>query len=130
MSALIAEEAKIYRESSTIEFDAFWSSSLTDSTLLGKPDTESVDLSTRLNGVTAIISVTSKPVIFDGDTGGKIEHFASTIQAIERAGISAMVIEDKVGLKRNSLLGTEVSQQQISVEEFCKKIQTLKYLTL
>jgi phosphoenolpyruvate phosphomutase len=123
MSALIAEEAKIYRESSVIEFDAFWSSSLTDSTLLGKPDTESVDLSTRLNGVTAIISVTSKPVIFDGDTGGKIEHFASTIQAIERAGISAVIIEDKVGLKRNSLLGTEVSQQQATIEEFCKKIQ-------
>jgi phosphoenolpyruvate phosphomutase len=122
MSALIAEEARINKDSYSIEFDAFWSSSLTDSTLLGKPDTESVDLSTRLSGVSAIISATTKPIIFDGDTGGKIEHFGSTIQSIERTGVSAAVIEDKVGLKRNSLFGTEVQQEQATILEFSKRI--------
>lgn len=123
MSALIAEGACYGSEGLKKEYDAFWSSSLTDSTLLGKPDTESVDLSVRLNGVAQIIATTSKPVIFDGDTGGKIEHFESTIQSIERIGISAVVVEDKIGLKRNSLLGNEVSQQQASIEEFSKKIK-------
>ncbi len=125
LSALIAEEARVGGEGGGLvrEFDAFWSSSLTDSTLLGKPDTESVDLSIRLNGVAQILAATSKPVIFDGDTGGKIEHFGAAIQTMERIGISAVVIEDKVGLKRNSLLGKEVVQHQATIQEFSDRIK-------
>ncbi len=123
LSALIAEEARVQGKDLIREIDAFWSSSLTDSTLLGKPDTESVDLSIRLNGVAQILAATSKPVIFDGDTGGKIEHFGAAIQAMERIGISAVVIEDKVGLKRNSLLGTEVVQHQATIQEFTDRIR-------
>ncbi len=126
LSALIAEEAQINAGPSKREFDAFWSSSLTDSTLLGKPDTESVDLTVRLNTVAQILAASSKPIIFDGDTGGKIEHFGSAIQAMERIGISAVVVEDKVGLKRNSLLGTEVVQQQATIEEFSSRIKVGK----
>lgn len=129
LSALIAEQSRVQEEKTGggyREFDAFWSSSLTDSTLLGKPDTESVDLSVRLNVVAQILAATSKPVIFDGDTGGKIEHFSSAIQAMERIGISAVVVEDKMGLKRNSLLGNEVFQNQGSIKEFCEKIRVGK----
>ena len=128
LSALIAEHARVQEEGGGgyREFDAFWSSSLTDSTLLGKPDTESVDLSVRLNVVAQILAVTSKPVIFDGDTGGKIEHFSSAIQAMERIGISAVVVEDKIGLKRNSLLGNEVVQNQAPIQEFCERIKVGK----
>ena len=126
LSALIAQDASVNNDVVRREFDAFWSSSLTDSTLLGKPDTESVDLSTRLSTVEKIISVTGKPIIFDGDTGGKLEHFGSAIQAMERMGVSAVVIEDKEGLKRNSLFGTEVSQIQASIEGFAQKIRVGK----
>jgi phosphoenolpyruvate phosphomutase len=126
LSALIAQDAVVDNGTSRREFDALWSSSLTDSTLLGKPDTESVDLSVRLAGVAQILAATSKPVIFDGDTGGKLEHFGSAIQAMERIGISAVVVEDKVGLKRNSLLGTEVVQHQATIEEFCVRIKAGK----
>ncbi len=124
ISALIAEEACFVGPDGTKRiFDGFWSSSLTDSTLLGKPDTESLDLTTRLSNAEKIIAATARPMIFDGDTGGKIEHFAPTIKSIERVGISAIVIEDKVGLKRNSLLGNSVTQNQSSIEDFTEKIK-------
>ena len=98
-----------------------WSSSLTDSTSKGKPDIEAVDTTSRLSSVNDIFEVTTKPMIFDGDTGGKIEHFSFTVKSLERLGVSAVVIEDKTGLKKNSLFGT-VSQTQASIEEFREKI--------
>lgn len=122
-SALIASSVSKSEGSENKVFDAFWSSSLTDSTLLGKPDTESVDLSIRLRNIEFIISSTSRPVIFDGDTGGKIEHLADNLNSIERIGISAVVLEDKTGLKRNSLLGIEVIQNQASIQDFVEKIK-------
>ena len=122
-SALIASSVSHINGNEKKIFDAFWSSSLTDSTLLGKPDTESVDLSTRLRNVEFIISSTSRPIIFDGDTGGRAEHLADNLKSVQKIGISAVVIEDKTGLKRNSLLGNEVIQNQLSIEEFSKKIE-------
>jgi phosphoenolpyruvate phosphomutase / 2-hydroxyethylphosphonate cytidylyltransferase len=101
------------------EFDAIWLSSLTDSTAKGKPDIEMVNRYDTLND---ILDVTTKPIILDGDTGGKIEHFAFTVKTLERLGVSAVIIEDKVGLKKNSLFGTDVSQTQDSISGFCKKI--------
>ncbi len=122
-SALIASSVSCVEGSETKIFDGFWSSSLTDSTLLGKPDTESVDLSIRLKNVEFIISSTTRPIVFDGDTGGKVEHLADNVNSIEKIGISAVVFEDKTGLKRNSLLGNEVTQNQAPVEEFVQKIR-------
>lgn len=120
--ALIAENTFSERDGKKIEFDGFWQSSLTDSSVRGKPDIEAVDLTSRLNTVHEIFDVTSKPMIYDADTGGKIEHFVFTVKSLERAGVSAVVIEDKTGLKKNSLLGNEVEQTQDSVEDFCQKI--------
>ena len=105
------------------EFDGIWMSSLTDSTAKGKPDIELIDRYGTLNDV---LEVTTKPIILDGDTGGKPEHFAFTVKTLERLGVSAVIIEDKVGLKKNSLFGTDVKQTQDSIEGFCKKIKVGK----
>ncbi len=103
-----------------------WSSSLTDSTSKGKPDIEAVDVSTRINTINEIFEVTTKPMIYDADTGGIAEHFAFTVRTLERTGISAVIIEDKTGLKKNSLFGNDVSQTQDTIENFCTKIKAGK----
>ena len=100
LSAIIGENTFIEKKGKKIGFDGFWSSSLTDSTVVGKPDNESLDFSQRLNGVDQIFEVTTKPLIMDGDTGGKVEHFEMRIKSAERLGISALIIEDKKGLKK------------------------------
>lgn len=122
MSGLIIENISAQYKDNVREFDGMWSSSLTDSTCKGKPDIEAVDLTTRLNDLTNILECTTKPIIFDGDTGGKTEHFVFTVRTLERNGISAVIIEDKVGLKKNSLFGTDAIQLQDSIENFCYKI--------
>lgn len=122
LSALIAENTQVTRNGKNVSFDGVWSSSLTDSTAKGKPDIEAVDLTSRLNNVNDIFEVTTKPMVFDADTGGKSEHFEFTVRSLERIGVSAVVIEDKTGLKKNSLFGTEVKQTQDSIENFCDKI--------
>ena len=123
LSGLIAETAKVERDGVDVEFDAMWSSSLTDATMRARPDIEAVDLTARLMTVNEIFNATTKPMIFDADTGGRKEHFSFTVQALEQTGVSAVIIEDKVGLKKNSLLGVEVKQEQSSIEAFCEKIQ-------
>ena len=105
------------------EFDGMWSSSLTDSTSKGKPDIEQVDLTTRLQGINDMLESTTKPMIYDGDTGGKPEHFQFTVRTLERLGISAIIIEDKTGLKKNSLFGTSVPQKRDTIEDFTHKIR-------
>jgi phosphoenolpyruvate phosphomutase len=100
-----------------------WGSSLTDSTARGKPDIEAVDLTTRLSTLNDILEVTTKPIVYDGDTGGKTEHFVFTVKTLERLGVSAVIIEDKTGLKKNSLFGTDVEQTQDSIENFSHKIK-------
>jgi len=122
LSGLITETVTAERGGVSCQFDAMWSSSLTDSTAKGKPDIEAVDITSRLTSVNDIFEVTTKPMIFDADTGGKLEHFPFTVRSLERHGVSAVVIEDKVGLKKNSLLGNDVFQQQDSIEAFQKKI--------
>ena len=126
LTGLIAEHVSVQVGNVTREFDGMWSSSLTDSTSKGKPDIEAVDLTTRLHDLNDTLEVTTKPVIFDGDTGGKVEHFAFTVRTLERLGISAVIIEDKVGLKQNSLFGTDAVQTQDTIEGFCHKIKTGK----
>jgi len=126
LSALIAENTQVVRNGNKVSFDGIWSSSLTDSTAKGKPDIEAVDITSRINAVNEIFEVTTMPMIFDGDTGGKIEHFEFTVKSLERTGVSAIVIEDKTGLKKNSLFGNEVNQTQDSIENFCNKIQAGK----
>jgi phosphoenolpyruvate phosphomutase len=126
ISALIIENLEIEKEDGMHSFDGIWSSSLTDSTSKGKPDIEAVDLTTRLLDLTNILECTTKPIIFDGDTGGKSEHFVFTVRTLERNGISAVIIEDKVGLKKNSLFGTEVTQELASIEDFCEKLSAGK----
>lgn len=122
LSAMLVENIKFDNSKEVIEYDGFWSSSLTDSTIRGKPDIELIDIGHRLSAVSEIFDVTSKPLIFDADTGGKIEHIIYSIATAERLGISAIIIEDKEGLKKNSLLGNDVYQRQAKPEEFAKKI--------
>lgn len=122
LSGLITEKTVVERNGQPVRFDAMWSSSLTDSTAKGKPDIEAVDMTSRMQSVNDIFDVTTLPLIFDADTGGRIEHFRFTVRSLERLGVSAVVIEDKTGLKRNSLFGTEVDQTQDSIENFQAKI--------
>ena len=126
LCALIIENTRVHIRNSLQEFDGIWSSSLTDSTLRGKPDVEALDLTTRLNTINEIFEVSSKPLIYDADTGGITEHFIFTVKTLERIGVSAVVIEDKIGLKKNSLFGTEANQTQDSIENFAKKISSGK----
>lgn len=116
LTGLIVENAKVGNK----EFDAMWSSSLTDSTAKGKPDIEAVDMTSRMRTVDEIFEVTTKPMIFDADSGGRTEHFVFTVKSLERLGVSAVIIEDKVGNKRNSLMDND--QEQDSIENFCAKI--------
>lgn len=123
LTGLIAEKTVVEHDGGLDQFDAMWISSLCDSTAKGKPDIELVDMTSRFRTIDDVMEVTTKPVIFDGDTGGLAEHFVYTVRSLERMGVSAVIIEDKVGLKRNSLFGTEVSQTQDSVGHFCEKIR-------
>ncbi len=123
LSGLIVENIK---GDNGLEYDAMWSSSLTDSTSKGKPDIEAVDVSSRITTINEIFEVTTKPMIYDADTGGIAEHFAFTVRTLERTGVSAVIIEDKTGLKKNSLFGNDVAQKQDNIENFCLKIQTGK----
>lgn len=122
LTGLIVEKTVVEREGKLDQFDAMWISSLCDSTAKGKPDIELVDMTSRFRTIDDIMEVTTKPIIFDGDTGGLTEHFVYTVRSLERMGVSAVIIEDKKGLKKNSLFGTEVEQTQASIEEFSEKI--------
>lgn len=126
LTGLLVESTTAERNGVKVEFDGMWSSSLTDSTARGKPDIEAVDISSRLQTINELFEVTTKPLIFDGDTGGKPEHFAFTVRSLERLGVSAVIVEDKEGLKRNSLFGTDVAQTQSSIEDFSFRLQTGK----
>lgn len=126
ITGLIVENTKVLQEGRTYQFDAMWVSSLCDSTAKGKPDIELVDMTSRFRTIDDIMEVTTKPIIFDGDTGGLTEHFVYTVRSLERMGVSMVIIEDKTGLKKNSLFGTEVKQTQASISDFCEKIKAGK----
>jgi len=123
LTGLIVETTAVVTKSGVREFDGMWASSLTDSISRGKPDIEAVDVSARVGTLNEVLEVTTKPVIFDGDTGGRAEHFAFTVRTLERVGVSAVIIEDKTGPKRNSLFGIDAEQVQESIENFCQKIR-------
>ena len=125
MSAMIIDNLKINNERGSNFFDGFWSSSLSDSTLFGRPDIESLDIASRLNMINNIFHATTKPLVMDIDTGGLLEHLEINIKTIEQAGVSAVVIEDKKGLKKNSLFGNEVIQHQEDVKVFQEKIKLI-----
>ena len=126
LTGLIAEKTVIADDEHIDQFEAMWISSLCDSTEKGKPDIELVDMTSRFRTINDIMEVTTKPIIFDGDTGGIAEHFVYTVRSLERMGVSAVIIEDKIGLKKNSLFGTEVKQTQDEIEHFCEKIRAGK----
>lgn len=126
LTGLVVENTVVYQDGGARQYDAMWVSSLCDSTAKGKPDIELVDMTSRFRTIEDITEVTTKPIIFDGDTGGKTEHFVYTVRSLERLGVSMIIIEDKTGLKKNSLFGTEVKQTQDSIENFCAKIRAGK----
>jgi phosphoenolpyruvate phosphomutase len=126
LSGLIIEHTRVEVDGVSRQFDGMWGSSLTDSTAKGKPDIEAVDVSSRMSTLSEVIEVTTKPIIYDADTGGQTEHFKFTVRTLERLGVSAAIIEDKTGLKKNSLFGNEVPQTQDSIENFCDKISSAK----
>ena len=123
LCAVIADNA---RGAKGEKFDAVWSSSLTSSLIKGKPDIEAVDTTARIGIVEDILEVTDLPMIYDGDTGGNAEVFRFTVRSLERLGVSAVVIEDKAGLKQNSLFGTDRKQQLEDIDVFCEKIKAGK----
>ncbi len=122
LTGLIVEKERISKGDQVKQFDGMWVSSLCDSTVKGKPDIELVDFTSRLQTINDILEVTTKPIILDGDTGGQVEHFVYLVKTLERLGVSAVIIEDKIGLKKNSLFGTDVEQEQDSIENFSMKI--------
>ena len=126
LTGLIVENTVVHQDGGAHQFDAMWVSSLCDSTAKGKPDIELVDMTSRFRTIEDITEVTTKPIIFDGDTGGKTEHFVYTVRSLERLGVSMVIIEDKTGLKKNSLFGTEVVQTQDTIENFSAKIRAGK----
>ena len=126
LSGLIAENIKFQRGNIIEQFDGMWSSSLTDSSLKGKPDNQSLDFSSRFTGLGDLFDVTTKPLIFDADNGGRLEHLPFTIRTLERLGVSAVMIEDKIGLKKNSLFKDQSGAKQDSIKDFCKKIELVK----
>ncbi len=126
LTGLIIENINVIKKNEFLEFDGMWSSSLTDSAVRGKPDNQSVDYSTRISGLNEICEVTTKPIIFDADNGGRLEHISFMIKSLERVGVSAAIIEDKVGLKRNSLFQNQQGVKQDSIKNFCKKIKKAK----
>lgn len=130
LTGLIVEKTIVETDNELDQFDAMWISSLCDSTAKGKPDIELVDMTSRFNTIEDVAEVTTKPIIFDGDTGGLTDHFVYTIRSLERIGVSAVIIEDKTGLKKNSLFGTEVEQTQDTIENFCEKITAGKNVQL
>ena len=130
ITGLIAEKTVVEDNGQFDQFDAMWISSLCDSTAKGKPDIELVDMTSRFRTIDDVMEVTTKPIIFDGDTGGLVEHFVYTVRCLEGMGVSAVIIEDKIGLKKNSLFGTEVEQTQDSIEHFCEKISAGKKVQL
>lgn len=130
ITGLIAEKTVVEHNGELDQFDAMWISSLCDSIAKGKPDIELVDMTSRFRTIDDVMEVTTKPIIFDGDTGGLIEHFVYTVRSLERMGVSAVIIEDKTGLKKNSLFGTEVKQTQDTIEHFCEKIKAGKQTQL
>lgn len=130
LTGLIAEKTVVETEKGLDQFDAMWISSLCDSTAKGKPDIELIDMTSRFRTINDVMEVTTKPIIFDGDTGGLTEHFVYNVRSLERMGVSAVIIEDKTGLKKNSLFGTEVEQTQDSIENFCAKIEAGKRIQL
>ena len=126
LTGLVVENTVVHQDGGAHQFDAMWLSSLCDSTAKGKPDIELVDMTSRFRTIDDIMEVTTKPIIFDGDTGGLTEHFVYTVRSLERMGVSMVIIEDKTGLKKNSLFGTEVQQTQDTIENFCEKIRAGK----
>lgn len=126
LTGLIVENTRVEENGGLRQFDAMWVSSLCDSTAKGKPDIELVDMTSRFRTIDDICEVTTKPIIFDGDTGGLTEHFVYTVRSLERMGVSMVIIEDKTGLKKNSLFGTEVKQTQAAIPDFCEKIRAGK----
>jgi len=126
LSGLIAENTKIEKGKKIQQFDAMWSSSLTDSSVKGKPDNQSLDFSSRFSGLGEILDVTTKPLIFDADNGGRLEHLPFAIRTLERLGVSAIMIEDKIGLKKNSLFADQSGAKQDSIKDFCQKINSIK----
>lgn len=130
LTGLIVEKTIVDRGGDLDQFDAMWISSLCDSTAKGKPDIELIDMTSRFRTINDVMEVTTKPIIFDGDTGGLTEHFVYTVRSLERMGVSAIIIEDKTGLKKNSLFGTTVEQTQDTVESFCEKIRMGKHVQL
>lgn len=126
ITGLIVEKTMVEEKGGMKQFDAMWVSSLCDSTSKGKPDIELVDMTSRFRTIDDIMEVTTKPIIFDGDTGGLKEHFVYTVRTLERMGVSMVIIEDKIGLKKNSLFGTDVKQTQDDIANFCEKIKAGK----
>ena len=126
ITGLIVEKTMVEEKGGMKQFDAMWVSSLCDSTSKGKPDIELVDMTSRFRTIDDIMEVTTKPIIFDGDTGGLKEHFVYTVRTLERMGVSMVIIEDKIGLKKNSLFGTDVKQTQDDIDNFCEKIKAGK----
>ena len=125
LTGLIIEKLKVINRGKSLEFDGMWSSSLTDSATKGLPDNSSLSFSARISSLQDIMDVTTKPLVFDADNGGQIEHLPFLIRSLERSGASAIIMEDKIGLKKNSLFKDQKNTKQDKPELFAKKIKKI-----
>jgi phosphoenolpyruvate mutase len=125
LTGLIIENTFINKNNKKIEFDGMWSSSLTDSATKGLPDNSSLSFSSRISSLQNMLDVTTKPVVFDADNGGQLEHLSFLVRSLERSGVSAIIMEDKVGLKKNSLFNNQLGVRQDKPTEFAKKIKKI-----
>ena len=125
LTGLLIEKINIIKNNKTIEFDGMWSSSLTDSATKGLPDNSSLSFSARISSINDLMDVTTKPLVFDADNGGQIEHLPYLIRSLERTGVSAIIMEDKIGLKKNSLFKNQSGTKQDKPNLFAKKIKKI-----
>jgi len=125
LTGLIIDKINITKNKKTIAFDGMWSSSLTDSATKGLPDNSSLSFSSRILSLNDMMDVTTKPLVFDADNGGQIEHLSFLVRSLERTGVSAIIMEDKVGLKKNSLFKNQKGTKQDKPKLFAKKIMKI-----
>lgn len=114
LSARLAERAG---------FHAIWASGFELSAAYGVPDASLLSMSQHLDMTRAICEQVAIPVIADIDTGyGNAINVGHVVAAYDRAGVGAVVIEDKTFPKDTSLLAGG-RQELVRVEEFQGKIE-------
>ncbi len=93
----------------------------TTASLIGRPDVGLLNGNQMIDNASRIVDTTTIPVVADADTGyGNALNVVTTVRAYERAGVSAIHLEDQLAPKR---CGHMQGKQVISVDEAVGKIK-------